>query len=89
MSKEDITLKITIEVTEEEKYAVVDAIRVLNRIEHLKYMSQAMIAAEAKIKATKVRYILMALIEEKRITQYTATDNKRLQRFYYTVHDNS
>lgn len=78
-------MEIIIEITEEEKETVLTVIHELNELQHVKYMSQAMIANAAKIKATKVRHILTALIAENRITQYAATENKRLQRFYYTI----
>lgn len=80
-------MQITIPVHEEEKLAVIESIKQLNDVRHLKYMSQAMIANGAGIKATKVRAVLMALIEEGRITQYAATDNPKLQRFYYVVNE--
>lgn len=80
-------MDINIEITEEEKVLVLEAISVLNKIQHVKYMSQAMIATEAGIKATKVRHVLTALIAEGRIIQYAATENKKLQRFYYVICD--
>ena len=78
-------MEIIIDVSEEERQAVIMAIRELNRLSHIKYMSQAMIASLAHIKPTKVRHVLVALIAEKRICQYAATTNPRLQRFYYSV----
>lgn len=76
-------MEIKIQVTEEEKAAVLKAIDVLNENPNIKYMSQTMIANNAGIKPTKVRAVLMELIEERKIIQYRATDNPKLQRFYY------
>lgn len=80
-------MEITIPVTEEEKIEVINSIKLLNGIRHIKYMSQAMIANGTSIKATKVRAILAELINEKRITQYAATTNKKLQRYYYIINE--
>lgn len=80
-----LVVEITIAVTDEEKESVVAAINKLNELPNIVYMTQRMIAVEAQIKVTKIRAILIALIEEGRIVQYAATDNPRLQRFYYSV----
>jgi ribosomal protein S25 len=80
-------LEIKIPIHDHEKQAVLDAIKQLNSIPHLRYMSQAMIANSAGIKATKTRAVLATLIEEGRITQYAATDNPKLQRFYYVINE--
>lgn len=78
-------MEINIPVSEEEKLKVIEAITILNKMANIKYMSQAMIAEVAQIKATKVRAILVDLVKEERITQLQATENPRIQRFYYTV----
>jgi len=74
-------------VTDEEKESICLAIREINKATYPKFMSQATLATYAGIKATKVRAILVALIEEGRITQYRATENKHLQRYYYVIND--
>lgn len=74
-----------IEVSDEEKALVIAAIKTLNDIPHIRYMSQSMIASAAGIKATKVRAVLAELIKEDAIIQYAATENKKLQRYYYTI----
>ncbi len=78
-------MEIEIEVTEEEKNAVLTAIQTINGLQHVKYMSQAMIANTANIKATKVRHVLTELLAEGSLIQYAATENKKLQRFYYVI----
>jgi DNA-binding Lrp family transcriptional regulator len=78
-------LEIKISATEEDKAAVLKAISELNAIPHIKHMSQARIAEHAGLKETKVRAALIDLLTEKKITQYQATENPRLQRFYYVI----
>jgi len=78
-------MELKIESTAEEQKAVLDAISQLNDLRNVKYMSQAMIAATAGIKVTKVRVVLMDLIAAKKITQYAATTNPARQRFYYVI----
>lgn len=80
-------MAVVIPVSDEEKIKTLNAIKELNAIPHLKYMSQAMIAKSAKLKATKVRAVLVELIEEERIVQYVLTKNAHLQRYYYVVND--
>ena len=80
-------MEISIQATAAEKHATLTAIKQLNEIRHIKYMSQKMIADTAFIKATKIRIILMDLIAAKLITQYQVSDNKRLQRYYYVLTD--
>lgn len=78
-------MEIQIPVSDKEKKQVIDAIKKLNAIGHLQYMSQAMIANSTGIKATKIRVVLAELIKEEQITQYVVTQNKSLQRYYYIV----
>lgn len=79
--------EIVISISQEEKDVVVAAIQRLIAIPHIKRMSQAMIADTAGIKATKIRVILQELVNEGRITQYQATDNPKLQRYFYTINE--
>ena len=74
-----------IKVSQEEKDAVVAAVERLIAIPHINKMSQAMIANTAGIKATKIRAILQELLDEGRLIQYAATDNPKLQRYFYVV----
>lgn len=76
-----------IPVSDEEKQKVKQAIIDLNKIGHLKYMSQTTIASSCGIKATKIRLILQELLDEKQIIQYVANENKRLNRYYYIIND--
>ncbi len=80
-------MDMEIKATDNEKLAVLRAIKELNEIQHLKYMSQAMLATHSGLKPTKVRIVLTDLIEEGKITQYSTTENKRLQRFYYVINE--
>lgn len=80
-------MEIMIKATEEEKLAVVAALRRLNAVRHLKYMSQAMISEETGIKTSKVRIVLQDLIDEGTIVQYTVDNERRIKRYYYVVQD--
>lgn len=80
-------MQITIPVSKTEKIATLNAIADLNKLRHIKYMSQAMIAEGANLKPTKVRLVLQALIDEGLILQYQVSQNKRLQRYYYVLTD--
>jgi uncharacterized protein YlbG (UPF0298 family) len=80
---EDNNLEIS--VTEEEKMTVLIAIRELDKIGHLRYMSQAMVAVASSLKATKVRIVLQCLLDEKRIKQYDVSNGSKLRRYYYTI----
>ena len=80
-------MEIIIPISEEEKEKTIKAIKQLNSIGHLKFMSQAMIANSSGIKATKIRSILTELIKEEKITQYAITQNAHLQRYYYIVNE--
>ena len=74
-----------LKITEEEKQIVIAAIKELNALQHVKTMSQAMIANSAGMKVTKVRNVLQELVDEGAVTQYAATENPKLQRYYYCV----
>lgn len=78
-------MELAITVHEEEKQAVINAITSITAIKHKTYMSQADIANCSGIKATKVRHVLAALLEEGRIVRYTVTQNPKLQRSFYVV----
>lgn len=80
-------MEIIIPVSDEEKSLVKEAIKELNKIGHLKNMSQTMIANTSGIKSTKIRHILQELVDSKEITQYIANDNIRLKRYYYVVNE--
>ena len=80
-------MEIMIKATEEEKLAVVAALRRLNAVRHLKYMSQAMISEETGIKTSKVRIVLQDLIDEGTVVQYTVDNERRIKRYYYVVQD--
>ena len=78
-------MDILIKATDEEKKAVLQAIQKLGDIKHIKHMSHSMIAESAGILATKVRLVLADLITDGIINQYPVTQNKKLQRYYYTI----
>lgn len=78
-------MEIQIKISDAEKQSVINAIAALNKVPHLKYMTQEMLSLEAGIKATKIRAILVELIKERKITQYAATENKNLKRYYYVI----
>lgn len=80
-------MEIKIKATEEEKEGVIRAIASLNEIQHIKSMSHNMIAETSGIKSTKVRIVLVDLIEEELIEQFQVSDNKKLQRYYCTITD--
>lgn len=77
--------EITITVSDDERCSCMGAILQLNEIPHIKSMSVAMIAETANIKETKCRAVLADLLDSKMVERYRVTDNRRLQRYYYTV----
>lgn len=78
---------IKITVSEDELVALAKAIKELNSIQHLRYMSRAMLANTSGIKDTKVRAVLQELLDKQLATQYAATQNPKLQRYYYVLTD--
>lgn len=72
-------------VSDEERFVVMQALRDLNEMEHVRFMSLDTIATSAMIKKSKVRHILTDLIEKKFITRYVASENVKLPRYYYVV----
>lgn len=80
-------MEITIPVSEDERVDTLEAILKLNAVQHLKSMSQAIIAETANIKATKIRVILTDLIKKELIVQYQVSQNKHIQRYYYVLTD--
>lgn len=80
-------MQITIPVSDEEKRVTLEAITELNKLRHIKFMSQAMIAEGANLKPTKIRLVLQTLIDDGLIVQYQVSQNKRLQRYYYVPTD--
>lgn len=76
---------IKISTSVEEQKAVLNAILYLNDIRHIKAMSQAQLATLAGIRPTKVRHVLIDLIEKKLVNQYQVSQNKRIQRYYYVL----
>ena len=76
-----------IKATPEEKKLIVNAIRKLNSVRHLNYMSMAMFTEETSIKQSKVRIVLQELIDEKHIVQYLSNTGKRVGRYYYVITD--
>ena len=80
-------MEIKINISDEERMACLEAITALNKIEHLKWMSQAVIAETCGVKATKVRAVLQDLVDNKLVGCYVVADNPRLKRYYYVVTD--
>ena len=76
---------IIVPVTIGDRIAVAKAIQELNNIQHIKYMSRSMLANCSGIKDTKLRATLQAMVDDKQIEQYQITENKKLQRYYYTL----
>lgn len=79
--------EICIKSTAEERIAVARAIKQLNEIRHVSYMSRTMLAETSGIKSTKVRVVLQDMVDNDEITQYAVTQNPRLQRYYYVLTD--
>lgn len=82
-----LKVQIIVKVNDEERIKVLQAITALNDISHVKHMSQTMISTAAGIKPTKVRAVLVELVNEELIVQYNASDNARIARYYYAVTD--
>lgn len=76
---------IIVPVAMEDRVAVAKGIQELNGIQHIKYMSRAMLVNCSGIKDTKLRATLQAMVDDKQIEQYQITENKKLQRYYYTL----
>lgn len=76
---------IYIKSTNAEKRAVLEAIINITKYTYTKFMSQAMIAEEAGIKATKVRAVLQDLVNEKKLIQIKTNDSKKVPRYFYSV----
>lgn len=79
--------EITIKVSDEERKKLAAAVEELNKISHVRYMSRTMLANTAGIKETKVRAVLQEMIDRGELTQYAATQNEKLQRYYYVLTD--
>ena len=75
---------IIVPVTLEDRVAVAKAIEELNSIQHIRYMSRAMLLNSAGVKDTKLRAILQRMVDAGEITQYQLTDTKK-PRYYYTL----
>lgn len=78
-------MEIVIPVSAEERVATLQAIEQLNNIRHLKYMSVGMISETCGIKQTKLRAVLEDLQANGYIEKYQATENPKIQRYYYVV----
>ena len=78
-------MELNIKATEAERAAVIKAIRKLNSVRHLSYMSQAMMVEDSGIKPSKIRIALQDLIDDKCIEQICVNGDKRVKRYYYCV----
>lgn len=77
--------EITISVSDKERNRCLQAIDTLNKIPHLRAMSVNTIAETAGIKETKCRAVLCDLIAAGYVTKYCVSDNRKIQRYYYTI----
>lgn len=80
-------MEIVIPVSNEERVATLKAIQQLNDIRHLKYMSVGMISETCQIKQTKLRAVLDDLVSKGLAVRYQATENPKIQRYYFVVTD--
>lgn len=78
-------MEIKIKAKEEDKRAVAKAIEELNSLQHVRYMSRSMITNTSLVKDTKLRVVLQDMLDDGELTQYQATQNPRLQRYYYVL----
>lgn len=76
---------IVIPVSDEELTKLAGAIEELNKIGHIRYMSRSMLADTSGIKDTKVRAVLQEMLNRNHAIQYAATQNPKLQRYYYVL----
>jgi len=79
-------MELNIKATAEEKELVVRSIRKINKVIHIKHMSQAMIAEDSGVKASKVRIALQDLMDDGHIEQIVVSD-KAIKRYYYVLTD--
>lgn len=78
-------MEIKIHVSDDELVALCAAVTELNNIQHLKFMSRSMLAEQANINPNKMRAVLQEALNRKLLTQYQATTNPKLQRYYYVL----
>jgi len=77
-------MELNIKATAEEKEAVVASIRKINKVIHIKHMSQAMLAEDSGVKPSKVRITLQDLMDDDLIEQIVVSD-KAIRRYYYVI----
>lgn len=77
--------EFTINVSDEECIKCLNAVLTLNDIPHLKSMSINSIAETAGLKATKCRAVIDELVLSDKLIKYQATENPKIQRYYYVV----
>lgn len=72
-------------VTDEERFLVMQSLKELNEMEHVRFMSLDTIATSSLLKKSKVRHVLDDLLKKQFITRYIASENPKLPRYYYKV----
>lgn len=77
--------EFVINVTDDERLKCLNAVVELNNIQHIKKMSVAMIAQQSGINQNKCRAVIQDLLDSHMLAKWQATDNAKLQRYYYTV----
>lgn len=78
-------MEIKIQISDEDRLAVLDAICKLNALEHCKQMPLKSISDVSGLKITKVRHIVEDLLEHKLIKRYNVSDKQVKPRYYYTL----
>lgn len=79
--------QINIPVSDEERTAVAQAIAALLKLEHVSYMSRAMLTETSGIKDTKLRIVLQDMLDHKLIEMHPITDNPKRQRYLFVLTD--
>lgn len=77
-------MEINIKANAEEKEQVLTAIVELTKVKHIRYHSHTMLANHTGIKATKIRAVLIDLLNEGKIEAYKVNET-RVARYFYRI----
>lgn len=75
-----------IKVTADEKLEILKALREINNMEHVSHISYATFASISGIKETKVRAIIVDMVDNKELQQVDIAIGK-VPRYYYVATD--
>jgi DNA-binding HxlR family transcriptional regulator len=78
-------MEFNIKASDEEKQKVVDAVRKLNAMIHVTYMSYSMFEEECQMSQSKIRITLQDLMDDDCLVQIATNGEKKVKRYYYVV----